>query len=41
MNRIPTSISYTVRCGSKNGYKIEMYLEGIGLHAQDMITILH
>ena len=40
MNWTPTSISYAVICGSKNGYKIEMYLEEIGLHAHDMLSIL-
>ena len=37
-----TSISgwYLVRCSSKNGYQKDMCLKGIGLCAQNMITIL-
>jgi hypothetical protein len=29
-----------VRCGSKNGYKKDMCLKRIGLHAQNILTIL-
>lgn len=31
---------YEVRCGSKNGYQKDMYLQGIGHHAQNMVTTL-
>ena len=31
---------YVVRCGSKNGHQNDMCLKEIGLHAQNMLTIL-
>ena len=31
---------WVVRCGSKKGYQEDMCFEEIGLHAQNMLTIL-
>ena len=31
---------YVVRCGSKNRYQNDLCLKEIGLHAQNMVTIL-
>ena len=36
----PIFESYVVRCGSKNGHQKDMSLKEIGLHAQNMLTIL-
>ena len=31
---------YVVRCGSKNKHSKDMYLIGIGIHVQNLLTIL-
>ena len=36
LNRTPTFELYMVRCGLNNGYKKDMSLKEIGLHAQNM-----
>ena len=40
LNRTPIFEWYVVRCGSKNGYQIGMWLKEIGLGTQNLITIL-
>jgi hypothetical protein len=38
--KIPIFERYVVWCGSKNGYQEDMYLIEIGLHAQNIITLM-